>query len=438
MTSKFANSRLQVAVFISDTFTRCLYQRRVKLEGVVFVWCESLDELLHSISGFSYDGILLELNGFGTDQTTLRNVRKSAPQAKIVAILNTLDPADVVDAFRWGVCDTLLVPATPEAVAWSMGKVLGSVRAPDNEDDEIFRTANATRLSDDPVEMRAKVKESIQLIVRAKGGSWITQAMVPNTIEPGVEYHIALMRKARPHFGFGGVGGLDPQSWFSGGYGWIPLREDWMGGLLLWGVAKVGLTALSRIEYLVRNLEQALENLKRYTEAKRQTYIDDLTRAYNARYLKVYGASRAQKKEPFAVLFIDVDRFKSVNDTHGHLVGSGLLVQMAKVLKNGLRPDDVLFRYGGDEFVIIINTHTREDAIDIAERLRLHVARSRFQVEGVEVQITISIGIALFPEDGVDERRILEMADNAMYVVKKNGRNSVYSSRGLNRDCDKK
>ncbi len=125
-------------------------------------------------------------------------------------------------------------------------------------------------------------------------------------------------------------------------------------------------------------------------------------------------------------MFIDIDRFKSVNDTNGHLVGSQMLKELSAILKKQLRKPDQLFRYGGDEFIAMIHNCESKKGIEVAERIRADVEKRKFFMQNKELRITLSIGVATFPEHGKEKREIIQMADEAMYHGKKAGRNAVF------------
>src|SRR5262249_47215879 len=149
------------------------------------------------------------------------------------------------------------------------------------------------------------------------------------------------------------------------------------------------------------------------------SYVDDFTGLYNSRYLDVALTSSIETakttQEGFAVLFIDVDHFKSVNDRFGHMTGSGLLIALANTLKRLVRRQDQLFRYGGDEFIVILHDLNGYPAKEIAERIRSTIERHRFVIHGNEIKITVSIGVSRFPEHSKSKKNIIELADKAMY-----------------------
>lgn len=139
----------------------------------------------------------------------------------------------------------------------------------------------------------------------------------------------------------------------------------------------------------------------------------------------------ANNSKHIAVMFLDLDRFKEVNDTLGHLMGDLLLQNVVQRLMDCLRGKDVLARWGGDEFVLFLpGIHRREDASEIACRL-VEALQPRFCLQGHPVDVTASIGIAIYPEDGADSNTLLQNADAALYQAKKCGRNNYqyYSAR---------
>ena len=156
-------------------------------------------------------------------------------------------------------------------------------------------------------------------------------------------------------------------------------------------------------------------------------YLDDLTRLYNARYLDEALERELHGKGPFSLLFLDLDHFKSVNDTHGHLVGSKLLVEAARVVKSCTRDQDVVARWGGDEYVVLLRETDSGGALKVAERIRRTVESHSFLArEGYGLGVTVCIGVASHPEHGVDRRTLLDLADRAMYRGKRTSRNVVY------------
>jgi two-component system cell cycle response regulator len=179
--------------------------------------------------------------------------------------------------------------------------------------------------------------------------------------------------------------------------------------------------------FLCRHLGIALRNLGHLRQVEHLVYLDDLTHLYNTRYLDVALGREISGSQPFTVLFMDLDHFKSVNDQHGHLSGSRLLVEVAGVLRACVREEDVVVRYGGDEYVVLLVGIDSGGGLKVAERIRRAIEDHRFlSREGARVRITASIGLASFPEHAGTKAEILDFADRAMYRGKKSTRNVVY------------
>jgi diguanylate cyclase (GGDEF)-like protein len=187
----------------------------------------------------------------------------------------------------------------------------------------------------------------------------------------------------------------------------------------------------SRSRLLAAQLEVSGKNIAEYEGVQSLVYRDEVTGLYNTRYLdKVLDREIARHEltgQPFAVLFIDADRFKSVNDRHGHLIGSKLLNELGDEIRASVREKDVVFRYGGDEFVAVLSGCELEVARAVAERIRASVERKEFlRSEGKAIRFTVSIGVSLYPLHALSRREIVETADEAMYGAKRSSRNSVF------------
>lgn len=174
----------------------------------------------------------------------------------------------------------------------------------------------------------------------------------------------------------------------------------------------------------------AIENARAVERIQELTITDDCTLLYNARHLQKtleIEAERARRfGTPFSILFIDLDRFKQINDEHGHLVGSRLLAAVAATLRHNLRLVDLAFRYGGDEFIVLLPQTGKQAAIGVAQRLRACLRISRFLAdEGLHLEVLASFGIATFPEDADTPQDLVRAADEMMYVVKNSTRNGI-------------
>ena len=174
----------------------------------------------------------------------------------------------------------------------------------------------------------------------------------------------------------------------------------------------------------------AIENAQDVGRAQQLTITDDVTGLYNARHLyavleKELTIARRDSKF-MSLVFLDLDRFKLVNDAHGHLIGSELLGLVGQRIRSLCRNTDVCFRYGGDEFVIVMPATTREEALRLAKSIHADLACNPFALnKGLEIQVGASAGIASYPGDGKSVHAILGAADKRMYAVKSTGRGRV-------------
>ncbi len=167
-----------------------------------------------------------------------------------------------------------------------------------------------------------------------------------------------------------------------------------------------------------------------HLDAKNDSYIDEVTGLHNQRYLPMaleHEIQRTKREDTkFTLLFLDIDYFKMVNDGKGHWVGSKLLLELGKILKAQVRACDYLFRYGGDEFIVILGNADAENAKRVAERIRKAIESHIFAVEGHNLKLTVSIGLAAYPEHAQSAVGLIQLADQAMYYGKRKSRNIVF------------
>lgn len=174
----------------------------------------------------------------------------------------------------------------------------------------------------------------------------------------------------------------------------------------------------------------ALENAQYFNKIKELTITDDVTGLYNSRYLYDYLEQEMRRSQRYemelSIIFLDLDYFKTVNDTYGHLVGSRLLREIAKVILTCLRDVDIAVRYGGDEFVVILPSTSKKKAVLVAERIRDCMKNTVFlQSQGLKIRQTASFGVASFPKDANNKLDLIRQADNAMYQIKNSSRDGI-------------
>ncbi|HKF47426.1 MAG TPA: sensor domain-containing diguanylate cyclase [Terracidiphilus sp.] len=174
----------------------------------------------------------------------------------------------------------------------------------------------------------------------------------------------------------------------------------------------------------------AIENANDMARIQQLTITDDATGLYNVRHLYNVLARELQRSEhlrfPLSMAFLDLDRFKLVNDEHGHLVGSELLARTGQRLKELSRAADLCFRYGGDEFVILMPQTGAEAAMTEARRILDALMSTRFRMKsGMSLRVSASVGLSTAPRDGTTVHAIIGRADTRMYAVKTDGRGQV-------------
>ena len=183
--------------------------------------------------------------------------------------------------------------------------------------------------------------------------------------------------------------------------------------------------------FVVEHASQAFENAHRYDEAKEMAFVDSLTNLYNAKYLEGSLDKELKRADrlmmPVSVLFLDLDNFKRINDTNDHLIGSRVLVEVAKILLLSVREVDTVVRYGGDEYVVVLVDADFNSGFKVADRIRASIENHSFlKDEGLDIRITASIGLATYPVHTKDKKELLKIADKAMYRAKDISRNLVY------------
>jgi len=177
----------------------------------------------------------------------------------------------------------------------------------------------------------------------------------------------------------------------------------------------------------------ALDNAQQLKRAQALSVTDDLTHLYNSRYLnqvlrrETKRASRSGR--PLSLLFLDLDGFKAINDTHGHLFGSRALVEAAAVIKGSARETDMVARFGGDEFALVLPDTGGEGAFAVGERIRERIAAHVFLAgDGLNIHLTASVGVATLPDAAASVEELVQAADMAMYQVKESGKNGIQSA----------
>jgi diguanylate cyclase (GGDEF)-like protein len=428
-----------------ERFARTVYSDYLRAAGYEVEVAADAEAALALLGQRRFDVLLTDVILPGSSGLDLLLAAKQLDPNLEVTVITALDKVDpAVRAMKSGASDYLVKPVTPEQLQLAVQRCL-STRALLAENKslrahlKLFETGqriSATLDRDKLVPMGlAAVASScgsagVALFERAQGGEWVLSGAHGLEYGPAAEL-LGICGPALERLGPEATsarverlpGGLGPEAML------LPVAEEGavVGAAALLVGGELEGTGAEAAAFLCRNLGLALQNLGKLRQVEHLAYLDDLTHLYNTRYLEVALDRELQGGRPFSVLFMDLDHFKGVNDQFGHLSGSKMLVEVARVLRSCVRDDDVLVRYGGDEYVILLVGIDSGGGLKVAERIRRAIEDHRFlSREGSRVRITASIGLASFPEHARAKAEILDLADRAMYRGKRSSRNVVY------------
>jgi diguanylate cyclase (GGDEF)-like protein len=186
----------------------------------------------------------------------------------------------------------------------------------------------------------------------------------------------------------------------------------------------------SRLDLFRQSMALAFNNALTHSRLQRLAAVDPLTSVYNRRFgisrLREEFSRAVRMNYPLGLMMFDIDKFKNVNDTYGHLAGDRVLMQVIKTALAVVREGDVIMRYGGDEFLVILPAASKENACDVGERLRRMVEETAIKEGDQMIRVTISAGITSYPELQAESvQDLVKRADEALYSAKESGRNQV-------------
>ena len=185
-------------------------------------------------------------------------------------------------------------------------------------------------------------------------------------------------------------------------------------------------TSMPILSMLADYVSIAITNARNHMRIASLAITDDVTGFYNTRFLHDCLDKFIQHGQLVSLVFLDLDDFKHVVDTHGHLMGSQMLKEVAEAIDSHLEDNDFLVRYGGDEYVIILPAQDKQAAIIKISNVQKKLSSTLFlQAEGLEIRITASFGIASYPEDAKNKKNLLQLADQSLYRSKQLGKNSI-------------
>ncbi len=439
---------MTAAVLLVDDerFARTVYSDYLRQAGYEVQVADTADAALEELRRRRFDLLITDIILPGADGLELLGEAKRLDpniEAIVITALDRVDPA--VRAMKSGASDYLVKPVTPEALQVAVQKCV---------------SARALLAENKVLRSHLRLFETCQRITASLDHDRaVDLALGALSRELGAHGALFLELDAGGRLVPSGHTGLDQAqvgalaAAAASARGGVPVRVSLEGGAstapaLILPVAgddgTLGAVCalvdgdtddhqIRSAEFVCSHLALALRTLGHLKQVEHLAYLDDLTHLYNTRFLELVLEREIQGGRPFTVLFLDLDRFKTVNDQHGHLVGSKLLVEVGRVLKGCVRDEDIVARYGGDEYVAVLLGIDSGGALKVAERIRRsvedHVFLSR---EGAKLRVTASIGLASYPEHTTRKDEVLDLADRAMYRGKRSTRNVVYiASRDL-------
>jgi diguanylate cyclase (GGDEF)-like protein len=432
-----------------ERFARTVYSDYLRTAGYDVEVADGAESALASLATRKFDVLLTDiiLPGARDGLELLDAARQLDPNIGVLVItaLDKVDPA--VRAMRAGASDYLVKPVTPEALQLAVQRCLATrALLAENQTlrSHLKLFENGQRLASTldrerlvPMALASVAKEfaasAAALFERTPEGGFVSAGVHGMEAQEAEELLVSCR---------GAFDGLDaygaaltpvrlPGSAEGGARHAVLLtvteEAKLLGAVAVLVDGEVQPAAAEGAAFLCRHLGLALNNMGRLKQVENLAYLDDLTHLYNVRYLDLALERELSGGRPFTVLFMDLDRFKQVNDQHGHLSGSTLLVEVAHVLRSCVRDEDVVVRYGGDEYVLLLAGIDSGGGLKVAERIRRAIEDHRYlSREGARVRVTASLGLASFPEHAQSKGELLDLADRAMYRGKRTTRNVVY------------
>lgn len=206
-----------------------------------------------------------------------------------------------------------------------------------------------------------------------------------------------------------------------------------LGVLKLRKIIKESFSEVERVVLpkLQKEIGSAYLNTQKIELLNSKSYVDELTHLYNRRYYNEHFPvefKRAQRyQHELSLMFIDIDDFKEINDRYGHSIGDLVLKNVSNLIRKSTRSSDICIRYGGDEFLVLLPETSRQAAFEVAAKLKKAVDNISINNEGkiAELMVGLSMGIANYPEDSIEPKMLIELADRALYEAKKTGKDQI-------------
>ncbi len=425
-----------ILVVDRELFFRQLFSDVLQREGLTVETAESAHAALDRLKAGKIDLVVADLCTLEVGvRLFLHECRSVDPAPEVLLAAGFAERDSAVEGLRYGAVDYLVKPFPGEELRHRIRGVLES-----------------RKLAAENLSLNRQVswlQETNSLVGTLDRDRFLRQAVDLCLRETGTAHGFAVVREGTGHnelHGLAGFSAEEVRTWVDRLFPCIPRRDGlihldaettrqfgldrtlWIFPLRAQGVLRGALVFCAeetffpdeKMNFLLQQIAFGFDHAWRFEQAQQLMYTDDLTGLYNHRYLQValdQELSRSGRYGlEFALVFVDLDYFKEVNDRFGHLVGSAILCETAQLLKKCVRDADILFRYGGDEFTALLVETEDRGAEVVAERIRRTLAEHCFMMEdGMDVRLTATIGYAVFPTDAEERLDLLNLADRAMY-----------------------
>jgi diguanylate cyclase (GGDEF)-like protein len=443
-----------------DRFFREMFTTLLRAEGYMVETASCGSDGLEMLANGQYslvitDLVMPDISGL----EILSRVRESHPTVDVIMVTGNANLESAIFALKHGARDYLVKPVNPDEFKHSVAQCIQQRRLLDENDElknmlSLFRASQSIAGCLDREHLYQLIVEAIARevsltnasgffmvdgVLELKVAKGITTAL-GRTLAVDINAYISQTRLAEFSMQCLPLASQYSSEGFTEAL-LIPIysHDKIFGVIALLNNHSCDLPDITRyrknILFLIEQSVCAFENAETFSKANDMLFIDDLSGLYNHRYLDIALEREMKRVERYAshlaVLFIDVDSFKQVNDVHGHMVGSRILAEFGALIKKSVRDVDIVIRYGGDEYTAILVETSCVTAELVAERIRKQVEAHHFSgAEGQIIRLTCSIGYACCPEDAASKDVLLEMADRAMYVGKTSGKNRAQRVTG--------
>ena len=452
-------SQSQILIVDDELFFRKLYTELLAEEGYYPEVCQNAEEALTLLAEKPFDLIITDMVMPGRNGLdVLREARALPNPPEVILVTGHATLESAIAALKNGARDYLIKPFNPEELKHIVRTGLDQRRLLTENDHlrrqlELYRTGQTLSSL---IELDRLIPQALEVVLREmqaasgcaftlKEGALPTLVAVQQLPMESAEKLVDLLlpefeiaeKLGQPRAQIGSQLkqlGQDPsRTWL------LPLTDGGVlqGGLVICAAPEAFAASPRRtnLRFLCDQIKLGFANACRYQNAQQLMYTDDLTGLYNHRYMQVALGQESRRAQryglKFSLLFLDLDRFKLINDHHGHLAGSAALREVGQLLRDCVRDVDTLFRFGGDEFAALLIEADGPSARIVGERIRRTIENHCFlQDQGISARLTLTVGFATYPDDAMEGELLLDLADRAMYAGKGN-RNIISGSDAL-------